>query len=192
MDIDIDFKTNFDPKTVIPQAVPASMVNKDLELVKHPCGYYVQHIAVDPQTNLSAIPFKSAELLGYFKIDFLHLSILDAVSSKQEIRELITQVPDWSLLYHPQHSGKIFQLHNHTNVLEKIKPTTVQELADCIAIVRPGKMVLLDQYLKNKQQTRPLLYRQLDDDKSAFRRSHAVAYALTIVLQLHLIKQGRL
>ena len=186
-DIDIDFRTEFDPTKIFDQAVPASMMRGE-DLVKHPCGHYFQSIPVDGVTGLAAIPYEEAEILGYFKIDFLHLSTLDHFKNKSQIRELLKYEPDWSLLLNGDNVSKLFQISKHHQLMETVKPTSVQELADCIALIRPGKRQLLNQYLNDPTKTRPLLYRSSADDKSAFKRSHAIAYALTIVLQLHLIE----
>jgi DNA polymerase III alpha subunit len=190
MDIDIDFQTTFDPRLLMKQAIPASMV-KNGELVKHQCGHYFQTIPVDSITNVAAIPYEQAEELGYFKIDFLHLSLLDGFNSKSEIRALLHQEPNWELLTDPDHIVKLFHLHKHGQLLQRVRPTSVQEIADCLALIRPGKRELLDQYLRNKDKVRPILYTKADNGYS-FKRSHAISYALTIVLQLHLIAQGRL
>lgn len=189
MDIDLDFKPSFDPRTVFSQAVPASMVRDD-DLAKHPCGHYFQNIAVDDVTGWAAIPYEEAEVMGYFKIDFLHLSTLDYFESKREIRALLKREPDWSLLLDEVHVAKLFQISKHHNIISQVKPQSIQELADIVALIRPNKRHLLADYKKNKIKTRPLLYRQGSDDKSSFKRSHSVAYAMTIVLQLHLIKAG--
>jgi hypothetical protein len=191
VDIDLDFPTTFSPVDLFPEAVLASMVKNDY-LVKHPCGVYFQSMPKDEVTGLAAIPYEKAEEYGFFKIDFLHLSILDEVSSKQEIRQLIKTPPNWSLLWQPQHTHKLFQLHKHFDVLTRIRPTSVEEVADCIALIRPGKKILMEEYCADKYNTRPKLYRLSGEDKSSFRRSHATAYALTVVIQLHLIAQGRL
>ncbi len=189
MDIDIDFQTTFDPLNYFKKAVAASTV-KDGELTRHNCGAYLQNIPKDPITGLAAIPYEEAEHLGYFKIDFLHLAILDYFESKQQIRALLKTPPDWSLLEREEVVVKLFQIHNHFKVVYQIKPKSVQELADTIAIIRPSKRRLLADYVKNKEQIRHLLYRQSNEDKSSFKKGHALSYALTIVLQLHLIKAG--
>lgn len=188
MDIDIDFPTSFDPLTIF-GGVRASMV-KDGRLVKHPAGVYLQNIAVDPITRLSAIPYDKAEELGYFKIDFLHLHVLDNFSSKDEIRQLIKIPPDWSLLENKQVVETLFQISNHYNILKQVKPKTIQELADCIALIRPAKRHLLKEYTENKEEIRKSLYTRPDNDQYYFKKGHAISYALTIVLQLHLIKGG--
>ena len=190
MDIDIDFKTTFDPRQVIASAIPASML-KDGDLQKHPCGFYFQNIAVDSVTNLAAIPYESASKLGFFKIDFLHLSTLDKLQSKQEIRELIHKAPQWDLLLDPTVVAKLFQIHKHPQLVQKVKPTTVQQLADCIALIRPAKRHLINEYAVNPDKVRKVLYLRTEDGYY-FKKSHAISYALTIVLQLHLIAQGRM
>lgn len=190
MDIDIDFSSTFDPRQLMKQAIPASMV-KNGQLVKHPCGHYFQTIPVDSHTGLAAIPYEEAEVLGYFKIDFLHLSLLDKFKSKEEIRQLMSKEPNWSLLQNPEHVAKLFQIHKNEKLLRQVKPSSVQELADCIALIRPGKRHLLDQYLRDKSRTRTQLYAK-EENGYSFKRSHALSYAFTIVLQLHLISRGTL
>jgi hypothetical protein len=67
-----------------------------------------------------------------------------------------------------------------------MKPQSVSDLADCLAIIRPNKVKLADKYLKNKRAVIKELYTKRDP--SDLRKSHAIPYALLIVLQLHLIK----
>lgn len=187
MDVDIDIQTDFNPKEVL-NAKIASMV-QDGKLLKHQAGCYLQNIPLDPITGLSAIPYKEAERLGYMKFDFLHLpSILDYFKSKKEIRHLINKEPDWSLLEHKSVVDKLFQLRNHFDIVNQIKPKSVQELADCVALIRPGKRNLLKAYRKNKENTRKVLYQEPIDGGYYYKKSHAVSYAFNIVLQLHLIK----
>jgi hypothetical protein len=191
MDIDIDLKTLFNPINIFTNAVPASMVKND-ELVKHPCGHYLQNMPVDVVTGLAAIPYNKAESEGYFKIDFLHLSLLDNFSSKREMRELLKLPTPWDLLLDEGVVVKLFQLSKHHNLIQQVQPKSVDDLADCVALIRPNKRQLLTEYLGNRSKNRHLLYRQDSDTKSSFKRSHAIAYALTIILQLHLVNLNRL
>lgn len=189
MDVDIDFPTNFDPLVYFKTAVRASRV-QDGELKKHNAGAYFQYIPKDKLTGLAAIPYEEAQALGYFKIDFLHLSFLDNFGSKEEISTLLEKEPNWILLQSPSVVGKLFQIHNHFDLVARVKPVSVQELADCIALIRPGKRYLLEAYLKNRSLIRRELYKKPDDGRAYYKKPHAVAYALTIVLQLHLIEGG--
>lgn len=192
MDIDIDLKTNFKPKEHFKTAVLASMM-KDGQLVKHPCGTYFQSIAKDPFTECAAIPHKEAQDLGYFKIDFLHISVLDAFETKAEIRALMRKKPDWSLLRSQEQVEKLFHIKNHFGLINRLKPKNVQELADAIALIRPGRRELVDDYLQNKEHVREkYLYVRNAQDEYSFKKGHAIAYAFNIILQLHLIKEGKL
>ena len=189
MDVDIDLPPSFDPLDYFPQGVRASMT-KDNKLIKHPAGTYFQHIPKDPITDLSAIPYKEAEELGYFKIDFLHLYLLENFQSKDQIRALANIEPDWTLLRDRDVVEKLFQIHRQFDIVYKVKPTSVQELADTIALVRPGKRHLLNSYIKDKKGVRPLIYKKEEGDKYTFKKGHAISYALTIVLELHLVAGG--
>lgn len=191
MDVDIDLTTNFNPLDYFHTAVCASRV-QDLELKKHNAGIYFQNIPKDKITGLAAIPYTKAQELGYFKIDFLHLGVLDTFSSKEQIRVLLKKEPDWLLLQSPEHVSKMFHIRKHFELVSRIRPASVQELADCTALIRGSKRPLLDAYIKakNKEKIRRILYAKPLDGRIYFKRSHSVAYALTIVLQLHLIKAG--
>jgi DNA polymerase III alpha subunit len=191
MDIDIDLKTDFDPTKIFDNIVAASMVDKQTEtLKKHLVGYYFQNIPKDKLTGLAAIPYTHAEDLGYIKIDFLHLSVLNYFSDKKEIKVLLSKEPDWNLLLQQEVVEKLFQLHRHYDVVYQVKPKNVLEVADTIALIRPGKRKLLPYYIKDKEMVRQFLYIKPEDGKYYFKKSHAVAYALTIKLLLHLIEYG--
>ncbi len=189
-DIDLDFPVSFRCNDIFPNAISASKINDKGELAKHPCGYYFQNMARDKVTGLAAIPKEEAEILGYFKIDFLHISPLDLIHSKQELRELINKEPDWNILQDEEQVQKLFHISKHYELLQKLNPHSVNDLADVLAIVRPGKKHLLDDYTRDKIKTRKELYQKTEG--YYLKKSHAISYALTIVMQMHLIFMGRL
>lgn len=182
MDIDIDVQSDFKAHECFPKGVYASMVNND-RLVKHPVGTYFQHMPQDPVTGFAAIPYGQAEELGYMKVDFLHLTLLDPFKDKETVRSLANKEPDWSLLQNEEIVGKLFQIANHFELVNTIQPQSVIELADCIALIRPNKRRLLSRYLRDREGTRAVLYEK--EHVSDYRKSHAVAYALNIVIQLN-------
>lgn len=187
MDIDIDFKPSFDPQSVF-DWTRASLVRNDL-LSAHICGYYPQKIPVDPVTGLSAIPYEEADQNGYTKIDFLHLNLLNNFKSRDEIEQLVEIEPDWNLLLVPSEQKKLFQLSKHGDVLNITRPRSIEELADTLALIRPGKKHLLKLYKSQQKSTRKILYAK-DETGYSFKKSHAIAYSMLIVLQLHLISAG--
>lgn len=188
MDIDIDTPTSFDPVAVFKNCTQASQVNNE-KITKHPAGVYFQRIPRDPISGLSAIPYNSAEKYEYFKVDFLHLSLLDYFDTKQQLRSLMKRPPKWELLLDDDVIPRLFQLRNSGDLLKYIKPQSVQELADCIALIRPAKIHLQDQYVLDKEKARKELYK-MPLPQGCFKRAHAIAYAFNVVVQLHLIQNG--
>lgn len=187
MDIDIDIIPNFDLKVIFPTAVRASML-KDERLVPHPCGVYFQNVPVDYLTKLAAIPYERAQELGALKIDFLHLSALTPFTSRAEMLELLEIEPDWTLLQIPSVVNTLFQVHAQYEILARVKPKSILELADCLALIRPQKRYLLEKYLINPTRWRLDLYNRGSGEGYGFKKAHAISYAMIIVLQLHLAK----
>jgi hypothetical protein len=184
-DVDIDFPTKFKPLNLFPNWIPASIVQNE-KLRPHPCGIYPQNIPIDPLTKLAAIPYEEADEYGYFKLDFLHLSVYDKFESREEIEELLTIEPDWNLFLIPSNWSKLFQMSRHGELLQRLRPRSIEDVADAIALIRPGKIELLPLYLNDKAKGRAALYKQ-DASGFSFKKSHAIGYALVIVLQLHLL-----
>jgi DNA polymerase III alpha subunit len=187
MDVDIDLPTSFKPENLFPWVRASLVKNEDLH--PHPCGVYPQNITKDPITGLSAIPYKDAEELGYYKIDFLHLGVYDHFQSRAEIDELLKVEPDWGLLTLPSEQKKLFQLSNHGDILTAVKPKNIEELADVLALIRPGKKQYAKLYRTQRDAVRRILY-AADESGYSFKKSHAIAYAMVIVIQLHLISKG--
>jgi len=183
MDIDIDLPKNFDPKEYFDITHALMIENGDVR--KHPAGVYFQNIPRDKESGLAAIPYKKTEDLGFTKIDLLHLSLLENFESKKQIKALLKKEPDWSILSDPEKVEGLFHIGKHFDVIDKVRPTSVMQLADIMALIRPGKRKLLDAYVNNPEKTREELYtKRINSD---MRKAHAVSYALLIVLQLHLI-----
>lgn len=189
MDIDIDLQPNVDPTKLFRNIISASQV-QDGELKKHNVGYYFQDIPVDSVTGLAAIPYNKSEDLGYMKIDLLTVNLLKHFKSKKEMRDLLKKEPDWSLLEDEEVVKTLFQLGKHFSIVSRVKPTSVQEIADVFALTKPNKRPLLDKYIENPDKYRVELFTKRAPED--MRKSHAIPYALLITLQLHLIKQGRL
>ncbi len=193
MDIDIDLSPIYKPEALFPQTIKASMVENG-ELKKHPVGLYFQTVPIDQVTGLAAIPYKDAESNSLFKIDMINVNMLaefDGIfDNKKQMRDLTKIPPDWSMLEDPEIIKNLFHIGKHADVITKIKPRSISELADCLSIIRPSKRHLIDKYVKDRKDQELLTELYTKRDKSDFRRSHAVPYALLIVIQLHLIKEG--
>lgn len=190
MDIDIDVPSKFDViKTFSGKLTRASRVENET-LYKHNVGVYFQNIPTDPVTGLAAIPYNDSEEYGFFKMDIIANSALDLFESKDWMNKYIEIDPDWNLLLERENVEKLFHLSKQFEVVYAIKPKSILEIADILALIRRNKIKLLDKYLSNKKAIRKELY--MHREGSDMRKSHALAYALIIVLQLHLIAMGKL
>lgn len=188
MDIDIDLKSST-PISKIFAGWPLAMQVVNGRAMKHPCGIYPQKIPTDPITGLAAIPHREATTIGYFKIDMLHNTVYNHFESKDEINALLELEPPWELLKSRSIVSTLFQISKHFNLVRQIQPKSIPDLADTIALIRPGKRHMVDKYLTHKEEVRKLLYDQSDEAYS-FKRGHAISYAMVITLQLHLISAG--
>lgn len=188
MDIDIDLRSDT-PIAKIFAGWPLAMQVVNGRAMKHPCGIHPQKIPTDPLTGLAAIPHREAATLGYFKIDMLHNNVYNFFESKDEINALLELEPPWELLKSRGIVNQLFQISKHFDLVKQLNPKSIPDLADLIALIRPGKRHMVDKYLEHKEEVRKLLFDYTSEDYS-FKKGHAIAYAQVIVLQLHLISAG--
>ena len=106
------------------------------------------------------------------------------------MRRLQRKEPNWDLLLDEEVVKKLFHLGKHHDVLSLVKPRSVETIADVFALIRPNKRGLLYKYIKTPEKYREELFTKRAPED--MRKAHAVPYALLIVLQLHLIEQGRI
>ena len=181
-DIDIDTKNRSDLLNLI-KHTPAGIV-KDNVIKKHNTGVYVTDIPKDPLQGVSSIDYTEAEDRGYFKLDILNVSIYEDVKDEDHLLKLISAEPDWSLLEHKEIVEQLFHIHNHFDIVSKLKPKSVEDLAAVLAIIRPAKRNLLNE---SWTTIREKVWEKPQDGTYFFKKSHAVGYALAIVLQLNLL-----
>lgn len=184
-DIDIDF-ANRDQILEIIQHVRARR-NTDDGFTNHSTGIYPHQIPSDPVTNIAGIDYKTAEDRGYFKIDFLNVSVYEKISSEEELVRLMNIEPLWELLEQKDFCDLIFHVNGYHNLIAKLKPKSIDELAMFLALIRPGKKHLLQKvYESGWDSVRDEIWTKTDDSYS-FKKSHAVAYAHAIVVQINQI-----
>ena len=181
-DIDIDTKNRNDLLNLI-KHTPAGIVKDDV-IKKHNTGVYVTDIPKDPLQGVSSIDYAEAEDRGYFKLDILNVSIYEDVKDEDHLLKLISAEPDWSLLGHKEIVEQLFHVHNHFDIVSKLKPNSVEDLAAVLAIIRPAKRNLLNE---SWTMIREKVWEKPQDGTYFFKKSHAVGYALAIVLQLNLL-----
>lgn len=181
-DIDIDTIDRNKILDVLPH-IPASKINNN-KITKHNVGVYFQDIPFEIETGFSSINFKEAENLGYFKIDILNNSVYNEIQNEDQLNELLLQEPVWEMLQIKEVCEKIAHIGNHFDVVSKIKPKSIEELAIILALIRPGKRYLLNKpmnVIKNEIWSKPI------DGSYYFSRAHSIAYATSITVQMNKI-----
>ena len=184
-DIDIDFK---DRNNILNKLhhIPASII-KDNNVARHNTGIYFHEIPVDPFTGNATLDYKKAEELGYFKIDCLNVNMYKDVESEEHLQRLIDTEPDWELFQHKEIVEQLFHIHDHFNIVSQMKPLSVEQLAMVLAIIRPAKRSLLGESWQSIQKQ---VWLKPVDNSYYFKKSHAVSYALAIVVQLNLLVES--
>lgn len=181
-DIDIDFLDR-DQALKLFKYIGASRVDND-KLVKHNTGIYMHEVPVNALTGLCAVPYDVAEEKEYFKIDFLNVSIYKGVESEEHLIRLMEAVPLWDLLLDDSFTSLLFHVNGHGSILREMKPESVEQLAAVLAMIRPAK-----RYLIGKEWTTVMkeVWTKPEGDEYYFKKSHATAYAMAIVVQMNLI-----
>jgi DNA polymerase III alpha subunit len=182
-DIDIDFA---DRTKVLEnfKHVVAGIEDSNGLFKKHNTGIYCTSVPYNPLTGISTLDYKAAEDRGYFKIDFLNVNVYEGVKDRTHLLKLMETEPLWDLLEQDDFSNLLFHVNGHGHVLRKMKPKSIEELAACLAIIRPAK-----KYLLGKPWSEVLLdvWTKPTTDEYYFKKAHAVAYAHVIVIQMNLI-----
>ena len=185
-DVDIDFFDR-DGTLKLFKHAPASII-KDDKIEKHKTGVYFHAVPTHPVTGNSTLDYKKAEDRGYFKIDCLNVNIYKNVKSEQELVELMLEEPDWDMLKDPKIVENLFHLNGHYNIVSKLEPKNIEQLAAVLAIIRPAKRGLM---YKDWTEILKEVWIKPADGSYFFKKSHAVAYAHAIVVQLNLIKRDK-
>ena len=178
-DIDIDFAD----RDVILSKIEHRVAKLDTGK-KHNTGVYVTEAPHNPVDNLCTIDHKTADQRGYFKLDFLNVSIYKDVKNEAHLQELMEREPIWQLLEHKDFVDKVFHLSGHDNLLKQLKPTSVQQLAATLAIIRPAKRHLADKSwnkILNEVWVKPT------NGEYYFKKAHAFSYAMAVVVHINLL-----
>jgi len=188
-DIDIDFADRQKALEVV-KAIPASIIHKDGTFKKHNTGVYCHSIPYNPITGLASIDYKTAEDRGYMKLDFLNVSIYNNVRSEEHLVQLMNTEPLWDLLEQKEFCDLIFHVNGYHNLIAQLKPKNIEELAMFLALLRPGKKHLIPVVNEKGFQAIQDEIWVKTEDAYYFKKSHAVAYAHAIVVQMNLICEG--
>jgi hypothetical protein len=178
-DIDIDFAERRRAVDSL-DAIPAVLRDRR----SHPSGVYFQDIPIDPLDDMALWDYEEAAERGYFKVDFLSNSVYQGVRDEAHLMRLLTIEPPWAALDDPEVVSQLAHLNGHFAVVQAIRPHSIEDLAICIALIRPGKRHLIGQPRAeiDGEIWRPTV-------EYHYKRSHAIAYAASIIVQLNLLDE---
>jgi DNA polymerase III alpha subunit len=151
---------------------------------KHNTGVYVTEIPHTPTDNLATIDYKAAEQRGYFKLDFLNVSIYEGVKDEEHLVELMEKEPMWDLLEHDEFANQVFHLNGHGDILRQMKPKNVSQLAAVLAMIRPAKRYLIG---KDWDTVMDEVWTKPTNNEYYFKHSHSVSYAMAVVVHMNLL-----
>jgi len=182
-DVDIDFADREQLLKILPH-VPATLVMPNKTKQKHKTGVYFHPVPVNPFTGWCGVDYKQADELGFFKVDLLNVSLYQRVRDKEHLDNLAQQEPIWELLQQDDFVNLLFHLNGHSDILRKTCPSSVEQLAAVLAMIRPAKRYLVG---KSWNMIMKEVWVKPDSDDYFFKKSHATAYAVAIVAQMNLI-----
>ena len=166
------------------RATPAQQLHQG-QIRRHNSGVYVTDIPWDPVNHCAAIDYETAEQLGYFKIDFLNMSVYQLITGPEHYQAMLAQEPDWSRLWtNADWAQQLVHVGNYTELLKSMKPDSIPRMAAFISIIRPGKA-----HLQNRPWSE-VFESVWDGDDSrgfVFKHAHAIGYAALVALHMNLL-----
>lgn len=182
-DIDIDFPDR--DKALNGLRYVAAIEQRGEERRRHMSGVYFQDIPTDPLDCMAVWDYQVAEEKGYFKLDFLVNRIYEGVRDETHLVELLTTEPPWQRLRDQDFVNRLAHLSSHYEVVRTIQPTSIEDLAVCIALIRPGKAHLL-------YKPRSVIDAEIwqPGEGYCYKKTHSFAYAAAIVVQMNLLIDG--
>jgi hypothetical protein len=184
-DIDLDF-ANRDHALSLIQHTPARQLHQG-QTRRHNSGVYVTEIPYDPIHCCAAIDYETAETRGYFKLDFLNMSVYQLIKDPDHYETVLTTTPPWQRLWQDRAwSSQLVHVGNYQDLLAEMKPDSVPRMAAFISIIRPGKAHLQGMPWDQVFDT------VWDGDTSrgyTFKKSHSISYAALVALHMNLLNQ---
>jgi hypothetical protein len=185
-DIDLDFADRTQILSLIKHTSARQL--QDGQVRKHNSGVYVTDIPYDSINQCAAIDYTAAESRGYFKIDFLNMSVYQHIRDQKHYEQLLDTEPTWHRLWtDTAWASQLVHVGNYTDLLKKMQPDSITRMAAFIAVIRPGKA-----HLQNQPWDR-VFESVWDGDASrgfVFKQSHSISYAMLVKLHMNILSQS--
>ena len=180
-DIDIDFGDRNLALTHLTHV--AASIYKGSMSSRHATGVYFTEIPHDV-TGQATIDYKKAEERGYFKVDFLNVSVYEKIKSEEQLVTLMTTDPPWHKLLDESFCKQLIHIGNYHWMMKNLaEPVdSIPRLAMFLALIRPGKKHLVGKTWKEMSST---IWDKTDE--YSFKKSHSIAYAHLVVINMNLL-----
>lgn len=187
-DIDIDVPPNVDKGGIGVRQIIYDEDNKRIR--PHPSGVIIEPVPVDAITGNSCIDYNDADALGIYSVDILTNTVYSSFKNKDEVLKYAEQEPNWDMLLDDEVIKQLPHVAGNADVLKRIAPRSVIELADVLALIRPSKMKFIDDYCKPslRRSVRRSLYVPPKVGGIYFKKSHAIGYAVMIICVINKIR----
>lgn len=184
-DVDIDFGDR--NRAVACLDVTAASIRNGNSVRRHNTGVYPTDIPHDPVNNIAAIDYEAAEERGYVKLDFLNVGVYEHIKDEAHLLRLMVE-PDWTLLQKRNICERLIHIGNYYDTIAAFQDpiNTIPRLAMFVALIRPGKRHLMGKTWKEISEH---IWTK-DDAGYTFKKSHAIAYAQLIVVQMNLFVEN--
>jgi len=189
MDVDLDLGNREDALKLI-NSTPAS-INRNGTAIRHATGVYVTDVPTNLLTGNCSLDHQVAEKLGFFKLDFLNMSVYQQVKSPYHLDGLLATPVDWLMLDKREMVEKLPHLNNHFDLMQRMpeKINSIEKLAMMLAIIRPSKRHLVGLPWSAVAKT---VWDKSEDGEYVFKRSHSVAYSVMISVAMNLLSDEEL
>ena len=179
-DIDIDF-ANRETVLKLIQHTPARQSNGR----KHNSGVYVTNIPQDCFNGCAALDYETAEQRGYFKLDFLNMSVYQLIQNPDHYATMLAAAPPWDRIWTDIVWAKqLVHVGNYADLLTSMRPDSIPKMAAFISIIRPGKA-----HLQNCPWAEVFesVWDGNDSRGYTFKKAHALSYAMLVTLHMNLL-----
>jgi len=181
-DIDLDFANREDVLKLI-QHTPARQSNGR----KHNSGIYVTDIPRDPIAGCAALDSETAESRGYFKLDFLNMSVYQLIKDPAHYKSMLIAIPPWERLWTDRAwAQNLVHVGNYTDLLKTMRPDSIPRMAAFISVIRPGKAHL---QTRSWAEVFASVWDGDDSQGYTFKKSHSISYAALVALHMNLTNQ---
>lgn len=182
-DIDIDLA---DRAVLLNKITHIPAVIHTDKFIKHNTGIYVTEIPQDPDTGFAAIDYKTAEQLGYCKLDLLNVNLYKQFRTRAELLATATKKPDWFKLYEKDFFTQLIHIGAHYSTLMKMPEPldSLEKMAMFLAIIRPAKRDLIGRPWHAVEKT---IWDPDSNGGYIFKKSHSMAYSHLVVIHMNLI-----